>query len=91
MGGGKKGGKWKAESNQFREAMKAARDYAKAKKTGAPIPDMPVSEAQWRVAMRVGSRAVQTLTPTLHAPRPAPSAPRPAPVHPIASPHTVFS
>jgi len=41
VGGGKKAGKWKAESNQFREAMKAAREYAKAKKSGAPMPDMP--------------------------------------------------
>ena len=39
-----KAAKWKADSDAFRAAMKAARDYTKAKATGAPLPP-PVASA----------------------------------------------
>lgn len=40
VGGGKAGGNsaWRAKSNAFREAMKAARAVAKAQKEGGPLP-----------------------------------------------------
>jgi len=37
--------KWKEQSNAFREAMKAARQYSEAVKTGAPLPPPPVASA----------------------------------------------
>jgi hypothetical protein len=37
-GGGGKGGKWEEESRAFRDAMKAARQFSKAEKSGAPLP-----------------------------------------------------
>ncbi|CAE7599042.1 ZC2HC1A [Symbiodinium microadriaticum] len=41
--GGGNGGKWKEQSNQFREAMRMARMVAKAEKTGGPMPEMAPS------------------------------------------------
>ncbi len=45
INGGEKASKWKEQSRQFREAMKAAREYSKAKESGAPLPPPPVSSA----------------------------------------------
>jgi hypothetical protein len=43
VGGGDKGGKWKEQSNAFREAMKHARLVAQAEKNGGPMPVMVAS------------------------------------------------
>eukprot|EP01032_Pedospumella_encystans_P019578 gene19578-22261_t len=43
-GGGDAAGKWKEQSNAFREAMKAARQYSKAVAEGKPLPP-PVASA----------------------------------------------
>lgn len=43
VGGGDKASKWKEESKKFRDAMKAAREYNKAKESGAPLPPPPVA------------------------------------------------
>jgi hypothetical protein len=45
VGGGDKASKWKEQSKAFREAMKAAREYSKAKESGAPLPPPPVASA----------------------------------------------
>lgn len=45
FGGGnaKGGGKWKQQSNQLRDAMKAQREFAKAEKEGKPLPPVVAS------------------------------------------------
>lgn len=42
---GTKQAKWKEQSEAFRAAMKAARQYSDAVKTGAPLPPPPVASA----------------------------------------------
>ena len=42
-GKAKKKGKWAAQSNALRQAMKANRDFERAKKAGVPIDQIPVA------------------------------------------------
>ena len=42
-GGGGGGGGWEAKSSQLREAMRAAREYSQAVKSGGPLPPMAPS------------------------------------------------